>query len=166
MSDEYEVGYKKPPTETRFKKGQSGNPAGRKPKPQRQMKANIAEVVAEVWSKPVEINGTVFSTIEVVLRTLMMKAMKGDLAALKQVIYLSKLYPVQRRYKGGAALHIARTPDYLREINAFVTQAQFRGGTEKESYTLGDVPLDMLQRAIAIYVENNPVDPASEMPAT
>ena len=30
---EYEVGYKKPPKSTQFKKGQSGNPAGRKKKP-------------------------------------------------------------------------------------------------------------------------------------
>lgn len=31
--DNYEVGYKKPPKETQFKKGQSGNPSGRKKKP-------------------------------------------------------------------------------------------------------------------------------------
>lgn len=28
----YEVGYRKPPRQTRFKKGQSGNPKGRKPR--------------------------------------------------------------------------------------------------------------------------------------
>ena len=32
-SDQYEVGYGKPPKETQFKKGQSGNPSGRKKKP-------------------------------------------------------------------------------------------------------------------------------------
>ena len=29
MSGDYRVGYGKPPLETRFKKGQSGNPGGR-----------------------------------------------------------------------------------------------------------------------------------------
>lgn len=29
-SDEYEVGYRKPPQKTQFKKGKSGNPMGRK----------------------------------------------------------------------------------------------------------------------------------------
>ncbi len=32
-SEQYEVGYGKPPKETQFKKGQSGNPSGRKKKP-------------------------------------------------------------------------------------------------------------------------------------
>jgi hypothetical protein len=30
--NEYEVGYKKPPVATRFKKGQSGNPTGKSKK--------------------------------------------------------------------------------------------------------------------------------------
>jgi hypothetical protein len=34
---EYEVGYKKPPTGHQFKKGQSGNPAGRSPKAKKQI---------------------------------------------------------------------------------------------------------------------------------
>ena len=29
MSDDYEIGYRKPPKQTRFQKGQSGNPFGR-----------------------------------------------------------------------------------------------------------------------------------------
>lgn len=32
MADDYEVGYGKPPVKTRFKKGQSGNPKGRRAK--------------------------------------------------------------------------------------------------------------------------------------
>lgn len=32
-SEDYKVGYGKPPKDTRFKKGRSGNPAGRKKKP-------------------------------------------------------------------------------------------------------------------------------------
>lgn len=43
MSDddepEYKVGYRRPPVETRFKKGQSGNPRGRPPKVERSLTA-------------------------------------------------------------------------------------------------------------------------------
>ena len=33
MSDDYEIGFKKPPLHTRFEKGKSGNPKGRPKKP-------------------------------------------------------------------------------------------------------------------------------------
>lgn len=46
----YLVGYRKPPSNTRFKKGQSGNPAGR-PKASR----NIATLLAQELNKPVRV---------------------------------------------------------------------------------------------------------------
>jgi len=36
MTDDYDVGYKKPPKHGRFKKGQSGNPGGRPRRPKRE----------------------------------------------------------------------------------------------------------------------------------
>lgn len=158
MSDEYAVGYKKPPVTTRFQKGQSGNPAGRKPKPVRKVKTNMSEVVADAWSKPVEINGNSLSAIEVVVRTVIARAIKGDNAAVRQVIELSKRYPIRPSYKGGSALNIPRVPAYLREIKVYLNQAKYRGGTEKESYTVADVPADMLERAIAAYAKSDQAD--------
>lgn len=51
---DYQVGYKKPPPQHRFKKGQSGNPRGR-----RSVKRNEAEIVAMVRDElvTVTING-------------------------------------------------------------------------------------------------------------
>jgi hypothetical protein len=46
MSDDYEVGYGKPPRQTRFKKGQSGNPKGR-PKGSKNMGTLLGEVLAQ-----------------------------------------------------------------------------------------------------------------------
>ncbi len=46
MSGEYEVGYRKPPQHTRFKKGQSGNPHGR-PKGARNLGTELAEELQE-----------------------------------------------------------------------------------------------------------------------
>jgi hypothetical protein len=43
---EYEVGYKKPPADTRFRPGQSGNPKGRS-KGTRNFKTDLAEELAE-----------------------------------------------------------------------------------------------------------------------
>ena len=42
MSDDYEVGYKKPPIHTRFKPGVSGNPKGR-PKGTKNLATDLAE---------------------------------------------------------------------------------------------------------------------------
>ena len=50
MSKEYEVGYKKPPKRTRFKKGQSGNPKGR-----RKASRNMSTIMLEVMARPVVI---------------------------------------------------------------------------------------------------------------
>jgi hypothetical protein len=45
-SDDYDVGFKKPPTHTQFKKGQSGNPKGR-PKGSTNLKTEINKVFDE-----------------------------------------------------------------------------------------------------------------------
>ena len=50
MSDDYNVGYGKPPEETRFKKGQSGNPNGRPRKPK-----SAHDVVQNLLNESVDI---------------------------------------------------------------------------------------------------------------
>ena len=46
MSDDYDVGYGKPPVHTRYKLGQSGNPQGR-PKGSKDLKTDLLEELAE-----------------------------------------------------------------------------------------------------------------------
>ena len=46
QTDDYEVGYGKPPKHTQFRPGQSGNPKGR-PKGSKNLKTELAEVLAE-----------------------------------------------------------------------------------------------------------------------
>lgn len=50
MTKDYEVGYRKPPKHTRFKKGQSGNPKGR-PKGHK----NISTIMKDLMDRPVTI---------------------------------------------------------------------------------------------------------------
>jgi hypothetical protein len=56
MADDYKVGYGKPPRDTRFKKGQSGNPRGR-PKVRKNMKAMLEAALARKVS--VRVNGKI-----------------------------------------------------------------------------------------------------------
>lgn len=81
---EYAVGYKNPPKDTQFKKGQSGNPKGRK-----KASKNSASILQKVLSEslPVRENGETRrrSKREVVLTQLANKAASGDLRAIKQL---------------------------------------------------------------------------------
>ncbi len=88
---DYEVGYGRPPTDTRFKPGQSGNPKGRP----RQQKT-IAALLQQALSKKVRIqeNGVTKSlpAEQVALMQLANKAAKGDLRALKLLFELKDRY--------------------------------------------------------------------------
>lgn len=85
---DYDVGYGKPPVNTRFKKGQSGNPAGR-PKGSR----NLLVVLEETLNEQVRIkeNGQwrQLSKLELLVKQLVNKAATGDSAATQRVVQLA-----------------------------------------------------------------------------
>ena len=100
MSD-YEVGYKKPPVRTRFKKGQSGNPSGR-PTPT----TNVVSALEKTLSAPVTIerNGKTHtvSRLEAALERLVTKASRGDTAAFRLVSALMQAYQPPTKPESGS----------------------------------------------------------------
>ncbi|WP_299749740.1 DUF5681 domain-containing protein [uncultured Boseongicola sp.] len=82
MADEYEVGHGKPPKNTQWSKGQSGNPKGR-----RKTKHEFLKTYAEILSEPVTAktpNGNSISlgSLEAAYFSMCKKALNGDNAAL------------------------------------------------------------------------------------
>lgn len=80
MSKEYEVGFKKPPKQTQFKPGQSGNPLGR-PKGTKNFKTDLEEelqtkIVIREGGKTLQV-----SKQRALLMSLIANAIKGDVRA-------------------------------------------------------------------------------------
>ncbi|GLV28373.1 hypothetical protein TomTYG75_08960 [Sphingobium sp. TomTYG75] len=123
--DDYEVGYGKPPVATRFRPGQSGNPNGRKrkPKPQTALKPIFREVLEEA----VTLNGRKYTPMQVVVRSLMNKAMKGDLRAIKTIFEMEKELGLDKPQGRSGVLKVTRVPPELRKQWAEMQQAKFRG---------------------------------------
>ena len=84
MADDYEVGYGRPPRDTRFRKGQSGNPKGR-PKGSK----NVATVFLEEMRRLVVVReGGKTRRIgkqEALVTSLWNKAIKGDIRAVENI---------------------------------------------------------------------------------
>ena len=133
MSDDYEIGYGKPPKKHRFRKGQSGNPKGR-PKKQDSGSAidnSAAAILKRVGERTVDFNGERHSLLELEFLSLQSKASKGDVAASRQLSRLRKelgllvaVPPVQR----GGVLVVPGTRS-LEEWSAaaYSQQAKYRG---------------------------------------
>jgi hypothetical protein len=87
--NEYEVGYKKPPKSTQFKRGRSGNPRGR-PKG---LKSTPA-LIRSVFGRKIQVKGPkgvmFMSMLEAGLTQLANKAATGDLRAIRDVVRLSQ----------------------------------------------------------------------------
>src|SRR5947209_5042088 len=89
--DGYEVGYAKPPIATQFKKGRSGNPAGRK---KNERVEDLRVLIDELLAEPVEVrvDGKVreMTALEATLHGLQMNALKGNSKAARAVFKLAQ----------------------------------------------------------------------------
>ena len=84
-----QIGYGNPPESSRFKKGQSGNPKGR-----RKGSPNVATVLAATLREKVVVNENgarrTVTKLEAAIKQLVNKAATGDLRALQQFIALAR----------------------------------------------------------------------------
>jgi Family of unknown function (DUF5681) len=87
-TDDYEVGYGKPPKHSRFKSGKSGNPKGR-PKGNK----NLRSIVRDTLFKTVKVteDGQVrtMNRVEAIVTGLVAKGLKGDIRASESVLRLA-----------------------------------------------------------------------------
>ncbi len=85
MPDDYEIGYKKPPPRSRFRKGRSGNPKGR-PKATKNFKTDLME---ELRERILLREGTTRKRVSkqrAMVKTLTAKAIKGDTRAASAIL--------------------------------------------------------------------------------
>jgi hypothetical protein len=85
--DDYEVGFKKPPSRTRFRPGQSGNPKGR-PKGSRNLKTELEEELQERIAVREGGARRTISKQRAMLKGLTAKAVQGDPRAANLVLNL------------------------------------------------------------------------------
>ena len=95
MPEDYEVGYGKPPKDTKFKKGQSGNPMGR-PRKQRKKSKRLGEIFSRILDQPMDIKEggktAAFSKREVLVMSTVHAALKGDARARQLAIKYDESY--------------------------------------------------------------------------
>ena len=93
MPEEYDVGYGKPPKETQFRKGQSGNPNGRpkKKKTDQSLKAAVQDMLA--GKVPVIMNGKKHQVevVEALVQRLKKDMLTGTSAECARAVKLLKV---------------------------------------------------------------------------
>ena len=92
MSNNYEVGYGKPPKHTRFRKGRSGNPRGR-PKGKKSVWPMLDAVLREKVTVLEGGQRKRITKMEASLKSLLDQAMKGNVPAIHKLLELIRLDP-------------------------------------------------------------------------
>jgi hypothetical protein len=89
-TDLYSVGYGKPPKHSRFKKGRSGNPKGRRQRNPKTIKAILTDVLnRKLRVREADAYRRV-TILELIITQLAIKATKGDDAALTLLLALKQ----------------------------------------------------------------------------
>lgn len=87
MPDDYDVGFGKPPKDTQFRKGRSGNPRGR-PKGTKNLKTDLTEELQELISVREGNTRKTISKQRAMLKSLIAKAVHGDTRAVNTVLQM------------------------------------------------------------------------------
>ena len=121
-----EVGYGRPPKQTRFKPGQSGNPNGR-PSGTRNLDTDLRDELNEVIPVRIGDRSKKVSKQRAMLMALMAKALKGDTRATVVILQMMAKFlpPDEAIATGGSAL----SADDQEILKRFIDrQTETRGG--------------------------------------
>ena len=92
--NEYEVGYKRPPVASRFKKGQSGNPSGKSKETAPEL--NPGKILQSIDNEEIFVNiegkGKRMLKAEIHFRQLFTKAIKGNLTEARLIAKMAAKY--------------------------------------------------------------------------
>jgi len=125
-----QVGYGHPPEATRFKKGQSGNPKGR-----RKGSLNVATVFAQTLRERVVVNENghrkTMTKFEAAIKQFVNKAASGDLRALQLLMSLSREADARQRQEPSNSLTLNESDQRVIEgiLKRFQRVADDKGGT-------------------------------------
>jgi hypothetical protein len=128
-----QVGYRKPPEATRFKKGQSGNPEGR-----RKGSLNVSTVFARTLREKVVVNENgkrkTITKFEAAIKQFVNKAASGDLRALKLLVSLTQETETRERQSQPNSLTLHESDKKVIEgiIKRFQADTRDQGGARND----------------------------------
>jgi hypothetical protein len=130
--DNDRIGYRRPPTHTRFKPGQSGNPKGR-PKHARNLKTEFLEELSEVIRVREGDREMKISKQRAFVKALIAAAIKGDIRAASALVSFYRAFGSEPE----DAQPPSPTPDDLEILDEFVGREVRRraaqGGADGDS---------------------------------
>lgn len=126
MTDDYNVGYKKPPKHTRFQKGKSGNPGGRPPKKREVVADDIKALLNDQIAVTQNGKQTSKHPKEVELQSLLKRVIeKRDLSAAEYLLTEFEKYgcmPSAEEVQQSAVLRLPDTEDMPFEKSLLIMQ--------------------------------------------
>jgi hypothetical protein len=91
MPKPYDVGYKKPPKESQFIRGQSGNPKGR-PKGSKNISTMFNQITNELIQVTENGRSKSMTRMEAVIHQLTNKALSGDPRVMREFLHLGRMF--------------------------------------------------------------------------
>jgi Family of unknown function (DUF5681) len=120
IAGEYEVGYKKPPRHTQFKKGQVANPLGR-PKGAKSLSTLVDEALSAQIK--VKMGGRTLTTTkrDAMVKQYVEKAMRGDMKAFAMLVKLDPKAQIPASHDGAGPASQANDDD-IAAVAAFLNR--------------------------------------------
>ncbi len=131
--NDYEIGYGKPPKDSQFKKGQSGNPKGR-PAGVRNFKTELNEVINSKVTVNRDGKKQSISAKRAVFLKLTEKSLSGNVPAIRTLIDLIRTYDEEEIDSAARDLSAEDTRILERFIEQIQNQTRHEDDSKKEGH--------------------------------